>query len=229
MLEDTANILGEFTRGHNNATDTYRCLYRPLNDIPMSAVLASSDAAQRLYPQAYELYIHSVFYMYDDITDEELKQAISTAGQMNSRIMVDLKNIDRNSREYLKNELLKLLPITVILLILVTISSVSVSAISARRRLRDYAKYYVLGLQWRQCALVNLFQALAVGAAALVTACAGLIIAGVTGLSDVLMIIWNLPLFMSLFGVFALYMAFSMIMPLLMLRSSSPKALLQTE
>lgn len=228
VLEDTSKILYDFSRGENG-DDSYRCLYRTRNDISMPVVLASTDAMQRLYPQAYELYIHSVFFMYDDITDEELKQEMSTAGQMNARITLRLEDINRNSREYLKNELLKQLPVAVILLILVIISSISVSAIAARRRLRDYAKYYVLGLRWRQCALVNLYQALVIGSAALVIACAGLIAVGAAGFSDMFMIIWNAPLFLSLLGVLALYLAFSMIMPVLMLRSTTPKALLQAE
>lgn len=227
VLEDTSKILYDF---HNeNGEDSYRCLYRTRNDIQMPVVLASTDAMRRLYPQAHELYIHSVFFMYDDITDEELKREMSTAGQMNARITLSLDNINRHSLEYLKNELLKLLPVAVILLILVIISSISVSAIAARRRLRDYAKYYVLGLRWRQCALVNFFQALVTGAAALAVACAGLIAVGAAGLSDMFMIIWNAQLFMSLLAVLAMYLAFSMIMPVLMLRSTTPKALLQAE
>lgn len=228
VLEDTAKILYDFQRKSSD-DDSYRCLYRTQNDILMPVVLASTDAMNRLYPQADELYIHSVFFMYDDITDEELKQEMSTAGQMNARITLRLEDINRSSREYLKNELLKLLPVALILLILVIISSVSVSAIAARRRLRDYAKYYVLGLRWRQCALVNLYQSLVIGAAALVIACAGLIAVGAAGLSDIFMIIWNAQLFVSLLGVLALYLVFSMIMPMLMLRSVTPKALLQAE
>lgn len=228
VLEDTSRILFDYYY-FENEDNSYRCLYRTLNDIYMPVVLASTDAMNRLYSQVDEMYIHSVFFMYDDITDEELKQEMSTAGQMNARITLGLDYINKNSLEYLKNELLKLLPVAVILLILVIISSISVSAIATRRRLRDYAKYYVLGLRWRQCALVNFFQALVIGAAALVIACAWLIIVGTTGLSDTIMIIWNAQLFMSLLGVLALYLAFSMIMPMLMLRSTTPKALLQSE
>lgn len=227
VLEDTSKILYDFHS--ENGDNSYRCLYRTRNDIQMPVVLASTDAMRRLYPQAHELYIHSVFFMYGDVTDEELKREMSTAGQMNARITLSLDNINQHSLEYLKNELLKLLPIAIILLMLVIISSISVSAIAARRRLRDYAKYYVLGLRWRQCALVNFFQALVTGVVALAIACAGLIAVGAAGLSDMFMIIWNVQLFMSLLGVLAMYLAFSMIMPVLMLRSTTPKALLQAE
>lgn len=228
VLEDTAKVLGEPRYG-KDIEDSYRRLYRSADDFGMPAVMASTDAVQRICPQASALFICSAFFMYDDVTAEDLKQDMRLTGQMNGQEILSLEELNQNSRAYLKKELLKLLPVTVILFILVIISSISVSAISARQRLRDYAKYYVLGLQWRQCALVNLFQALTVGAAALVIAFAGLVTIGATELSDTFMIIWNVPLFLSLLGVLALYLAFSMIMPLLMLRSTTPKALLQTE
>lgn len=229
VMEDNANVLGK-TNNRDVTGDTHRYFYRRLDDLQSPVVLTSKDALERFYPQGSEfLSFHTVFFMYDDISDEELSEAISAANDTNTELMLKLDHINQDSLEYLKNELLKLLPITVVLLILVIISSISVSAIAARSRLKDYAKYYVLGLEWRRCALVNFFQALVIAAAALIFACAGLIVIGGTALAETFMIIWNAPLFISLLSVTALYLAFSMIMPMFMLRSESPKALLQAE
>lgn len=229
VMEDNANVLGK-TNSRDTTGDTHRYFYRRLNELQSPVVLTSKDALERFYPQGAELLsFDMVFFMYDDISDEELSDAMLAAGDTNVRITLRLDNINQNSRDYLKNELLKLLPITAVLLILVIISSISVSAIAARSRLKDYAKYYVLGLEWRRCVMVNFFQALVIAAASLVLACAGLIVIGGTALAETFMIIWNAPLFISLFAVLALYLAFSMIMPMFMLRSVSPKALLQAE
>lgn len=225
VLEDDAKILGDLN--HRDQTgDTYRFLYRKLNDFGMPVILASENTLKKVYPEDNELFMAAAYFEYDNASDDELIEALRTAGKMGSNVSLTLGELNENSREYLHSELMKLLPIVIILLILVTVSAVSVSAISARRRLRDYAKYYLLGLQWRQCALVNLLQSLAIGAAALVIACAGLSVIGTTALSKQFMIIRNAPLVLALLGILAVYLAFSMIMPLLMLRSTSPKELL---
>lgn len=228
VLDDDAKILGE-TGNRLKSGDTYSYLYRPLNDLSNSYFIASDDVIRELYPSAFELYTISAFYFYDDVSDEFLSDAMKTAASMNAGVSLSLEEINKNSKEYLRAELMKLLPIVIILLILTTVSSISTSALSARRRLKDYAKYYVLGLQWRQCALVNLLQSLIIGAAALLIACAGLSVIGVISLSETFMIIWNVPMLLTLPGILTIYLAFSMIMPLLMLRSTTPKTLLQTE
>ena len=144
-------------------------------------------------------------------------------------MVISLSDMNANSLAYLREQLLQLLPIVVVLMILVIVSAVSVSAISARQRLNDYAKFYILGLRWKQCAMVYFLQALTTGAAALVITALVLLVAGLTPISQSIMIIWNPWLMLSLIGILALYLVFSMIMPLLMIGVTTPKSLLQSE
>lgn len=137
--------------------------------------------------------------------------------------------MNANSTAYLQEQLFQLLPIVIVLLILVIVSSVSVSAISARQRLNDYAKFYILGLRWRQCAAVNFFQSLVMCAAALIISAVLFAAAKLTPLSDTIMIIVNPWLVCSLFGILIFYLIFSMIMPLLMIGTTTPKQLLQEQ
>lgn len=230
VLREDAKLLGE--RGSGEGGFSYRNLYRPLynNSINSFAFFMSESVLKKLYPSAYELPMQAVFYTYgDDIPDEIIEEAMHTAASMNADEILRLETINKNSKAYLWNELKKLLPIVISLLILTIISSISSSAISTRRRLKDYAKYYVIGLKWQQCALVNFFQALTVGATALLISCAGLIVIGSTTLSETFFVTWNVPLLLTLLGIFAFHLVYSMIMPLLMLRSTTPKALLQAE
>lgn len=233
IVEDDADIFG-FHRPRTTSEDTFRYLYNTTkSDINhgdgLPAIIASESSAERLYP-GIELVFTDAFFIYDDDTPNEvIKEKAMTAGQHNGRIILNLETLNENSKAYLRVELLKLLPIVIMLLILVVVSSVSVSAIATRRRLKDYAKYYVLGLRWQQCAVVNLFQALITGAAALVISIAALFVVSLTPLSQTITIIFNAGLVLSLIGILALYLVFSMIMPLLMLRSTTPKALLQAE
>lgn len=233
IVEDDADIFG-FHRPRLSTEDTFRYLYNTTksqyeNQEGGIAIITSESSAERLYP-GVELNFADAFFIYDDNTpDEVIKEKAMIAGQHNGRIILNLETLNENSKAYLRVELLKLLPIVIMLLILVVVSSVSVSAIATRRRLKDYAKYYVLGLQWKQCAVVNLLQALITGAAALMISIAALFIASLTPLSQTITIIFNAGLVLSLLGILALYLVFSMIMPLLMLRSTTPKALLQAE
>lgn len=167
--------------------------------------------------------------MYGDASEDVIEEAIKTAESMRATEILRLELINKNSKSYLRDELLKLLPIVIMLLILVIVSSVSISAIATRRRLKDYAKYYVLGLQWKQCAVVNLFQALITGTAALLISISALFAVSLTPLSQTITIIVNSWLVFTLLGILALYLIFSMIMPLLMLCATTPKALLQSE
>lgn len=227
VLEDDAKILG-WLSNREISGDTYRFLYSSLADLDQNFI-ASYSVVNKLYPKAYELCITNAFFFYDDATDEELKDAMKTSANMNGLLSLSLEDVNENSKEYLRAELMKLLPIVVILLILTLVSSISTSAISARRRLKDYARYYVIGLRWNQCAVVNLLQALTTGTAALVITVAGLIVISFTALSETFMIIWNAPMVLTLLGLLAVYLVFSMIMPLIMLKSVTPKALLQSE
>lgn len=215
--------------GKQDYPKTYRSLYDSFdvkNDDGNPPMLLSESALQRLSPETRTMIIGAVFdFGGTNIPlQEALKRTAQTGGYTTA-----LEKINAASKEYIRIELMKLLPIVVVLMVLTVVSAVSVSAIAARRRLRDYAKYYVLGLRWRQCALVNLFQTLIIGSAALVFAAAGLTVIAATPLSDSFMVIANGWVFLAIFGVFALYLAFSMIMPLIMLNSATPKELLQTE
>lgn len=75
--------------------------------------------------------------------------------------------------------------------------------------------------------MVNFFQSLIISAAALVISVVLLAAARLTPLSDSIMIIINPWLALALLGILALYLVFSMIMPLLMIGTTTPKQLLQ--
>lgn len=217
-------------RDKHDHPKTYRSLYDSFdvkNDDGNPPMLLSESALQRLYPKVRTMIVCAVFDFGE--TDAGLSEGLKKAAQTGCVNAAELQKINAASREYIRAELMKLLPIVVVLMVLTVVSAVSVSAIAARRRLRDYAKYYVLGLRWRQCALVNLFQTLITGAAALVIAATAVTVIGATPLSETFMVTANGWVLLAVIAVFALYLIFSMIMPLIMLNSATPKELLQAE
>lgn len=231
ILKDGTEILGR-ERNREEYGDNYRLMYEPyyleIEEGNNPVMLASSSALNRLYPNI-DATMDSAFFLYDDMTEEETAQMLRNAAGLSPFITIQLSEMNANSKAYLREQLLQLLPIVVVLLILVIVSSVSVSAISARQRLNDYAKFYILGLRWKQCAAVNLFQSLVVSTAALAISVVLLAAAKLTPLSDTIMIIINPWLALALLGILALYLVFSMIMPLLMIGTSTPKQLLQEQ
>ena len=190
ILKDGTEILGR-ERNREEYGDNYRLMYEPyyieLEEGNNPVMLASSSALNRLYPNI-DATMDSAFFMYDDMTEEETARVLRNAAQLSPIITIQLSEMNANSKAYLREQLLQLLPLVVVLLILVIVSSVSVSAISARQRLTDYAKFYILGLRWRQCAAVNLMQSLVTSAAALVISIVLLAAAKLSPLSDTIMI-----------------------------------------
>lgn len=231
ILKEGAEILGR-ERSRTEADDNYRIMYKPYyvkkGTERNPLFLASAGAAQRLYPDV-ELLMDTVFYLYDNLSETETEQALRDVVRLNSTYTIPLDKMNSNSKTYLKEQLLQLLPIAVVLLILVIVSAISVSAISARQRLGDYAKFYLLGLRWKQCAAVNFFQALIIAAAAVVVSAVFLAAAKLTQLSENIMIIINPQLALSVVTIILLYLVFSMIMPLLMIGAATPKQLLQEQ
>lgn len=230
ILEDGTEILGR-ERSREEYGDTYRLMYEPyyleIEEGHNPVILASLSALNRLYPEV-EATMDSAFILYGNMTDEEMAKTLKFAAQLSPLMTIQLSEMNANSMAYLQEQLLQLLPIVIVLLILVIVSSISVSAISARQRLNDYAKFYILGLRWRQCAAVNFFQSLMMSAAALVISLVLLAASKLTMLSDTIMIIINPWLAFALLGILALYLVFSMIMPLLMIGATTPKQLLHT-
>lgn len=225
ILDEGAEVYGMISN-FDGDSGTYRQLYRSFyperEEAPV--MLFSHSALSRRECTAF---ITKAFITYNETTYDNAaaREQLSKAGGST----VSLDKMYENSRAYLQEELLKLLPIVVVLMILVLVSGVSISALSTRRRLKDYAKYYVVGLRWGQCVLVNLFQSLITAVAAAVASVAALFIAQYTALADMIMIFWNGWVVLAMIGVMALYLLFSMIMPTIMLKSVTPKQLLTAE
>ena len=233
IVEKSSDVFG-YNLSRDISNDTYRFMYNTHNShnhdrLDSPTMLASAEVFDRLYPEVESRITSAIFTYKNGTTDEFIKEDSRRAGQYGAIIIINLEEMNANSKKYLRDELLKLMPVIAVLLVLVIISAVSVSAIAARRRLKDYAKYYLLGLQWKQCALVSFLQALITSVAALLVSIAVLWVISFTTLSGVVTVLVNMRLFLALLGILALYLVFSMIMPLMMLQSSTPKELLQSE
>lgn len=132
----------------------------------------------------------------------------------------------KNATAYLWEKAEIFLPIVIILFILASVSSISSSALIVRKSLKNYALYYIIGLQWKHCSLVNLLYSIISLAIAAVAGLAVLIILPHTRLGDMVNIIWSSYIIGAFAILIILQLLISMIMPLIIIGKNTPKQIL---
>lgn len=162
----------------------------------------------------------------DDTSKEEIEQKQQQLSSYGNVVSFSLTEIKENSMHYLYEQMQNLFPIIVVLFILVAVSSISSSALSTRRRLKDYAVYYMNGLQWKHCTVINFIQSALISILSVLVAFGVLFNIQFTTFQDDLKIIWNPYLFASMGGLVVLYLIISMIMPMIIIGKNTPKQIL---
>ena len=192
------------------------------NDCPLMLFSYSQLKARNVFQS-----INCAFIKYKDGTSfetmlDDQKKITRLGGVFSAR----LSEVNENSISYFKVQILNFLPIIIVVLILTLVSSISITALSTRRRLHDYGIYYLCGLKWKSCCLVNLFWALAVESAAVIAAAMFITFSGrlpLLGKITVVPNIWTLP---AVAAVLMIFTAGSMLMPLIIIGNSTPKEIL---
>ena len=134
-----------------------------------------------------------------------------------------------NSRAYLYSEVYKLLPVIVMLMILVMVSSISSTAISTRKRLRDYAVFSLSGLPWSKCIVINLMQSLMTAGGAVLLAAIGGIVLRFTPLRETFYVSFGIWQILICGVLILLYLLVSLLMPWVMLRKNTVREILKTQ
>ena len=230
ILRDNAEIFGMFRPRKDESDGIYRLVSDSysfgIEGKPL--MLFSYSTLERLEPSPLQSIYSSVLLSYPNGTSSEtLKKDQQTLNRLGCAMSINLQTMNVNSKQYLYYEMYRLLPIVAVLIVLVLVSSVSSSALSTRRRLRDYAIFYLNGLQWKQCMAVNLLQALLTGGAALLLTICGITVVRFSPLSDTFRILWNGWVVVVLTGMILVYLLFSMLMPVMMLYSTTPARFLK--
>lgn len=230
VLRDNAEVFGLFRSRNDESDEIYRLLYDSysfgIEGKPL--MLFSYSTLERLEPSPLQSIYSSVLLSYpNDTSSETMKKDQQTLNRLGCVMSIDLQTMDVNSKHYLYYEMYRLLPIVAVLMVLVLVSSISSSALSTRRRLRDYAIFYLNGLQWKQCMVVNLLQAFLTGAAAVLLTICGVAVVRFSTLSDTFRILWNGWVVVVLAGMLLVYLLLSMLMPVMMLYSTTPARILK--
>ena len=118
-----------------------------------SEYLAQLDDGPEVIQGVYGSYL--VTYP-ENYTAQQITQEQQKLSQFGSVFSISFDEMRPNNMQSLFEPAYYLLPIILVLTILTAVGCISSSALTTRRRLRNYAIYYVNGLQWKQCIFINL-------------------------------------------------------------------------
>jgi len=159
ILSEDAKIIG-FTASKNEMSDcrsTFMNYNYEIEEKPLFIFNQSELSVRNIVMQLDG----PVFVTYDEsVSDYIIRENHSIIKMMMTLNITPLNEMKSNSMKYIFSQMFTLFPILICILILTLVGAVSVSALSAKRQLKNYAVYYICGLKWKQCSMVNLYSSL---------------------------------------------------------------------
>lgn len=120
-----------------------------------------------------------------------------------------------------------LLPILISILIMTLVSAISVSALSTKRQLKNYAVYYICGLKWKQCSLINLVSCTSIAFISIIIAGFCTIVLKNTFFSESVLELGILQIFICI-NISFLYIVLSALLPLKIIKNNTPREVLKS-
>ena len=227
VLKDKASVASYFI--NVGTPKSYRDIYEVFSDSfeDRDWLLTRKEDVAACYGGRGPAY-GAMFVFCDDMDEAafaDVKNEIAAAWNIDA---TELTKVYDNSMQYIYEQMYTLLPIAVCIFILTIISTVSISAIYTKRQLRNYAIFYICGARWRTCALRSLKNSAITCGVASILAAAVLIVGKMTFFENTVINfgLWHIAVCAV---VIVLYLALSMIMPLMIIGSNQPREVLKEE
>jgi len=134
----------------------------------------------------------------------------------------------KNSLDYIFQQIYILLPILICILILTLVSAISVSALSAKRQLKNYAVYYICGLKWKQCALINFYSSLISVLISFVLSIISIIVIIITDSFGETVIELGMWQILSCILIMTIYVLLSVLLPISIIGNNTPNQVLRS-
>lgn len=228
VLQDNSRQPGGF--GRHEEGENFNLFFQPYSyeteETPLmlfSSEYLKTQADGRI---VLALFSGSIITYPDDTEDEVIEKDIVTLSDMGCLFSMKLEDMEINNQRYLYEQLYNFLPIILTLLIMIMVSSISTTALSTRRRLKDYTVYYITGLRWRQCAWINFIQSVMISGASVVLSFFIVLVIKTMCLSETITILWGGWTAVFVTGMILVYLLFSMLMPVIIIGRNSPKQIL---
>ena len=227
VLKDKASVASYFI--NVGTPKSYRDIYEVFSDSfeDRDWLLTRTEDVVACYGAHAPAY-GAMFVFCDDMDEAafaDVKNKISAAWDVDA---TELTKVYDNSMQYIYEQMYTLLPIAMCIFILTIVSTVSISAIYTKRKLRNYAIFYICGARWRTCALRSLKNSAITCGIASILAAAVLIIGKLTFFENTVINfgLWHIAVCAV---VIVLYLLLSMIMPLMIIGSNQPREVLKEE
>lgn len=227
LLKKDARVPGQFGANDGPQANTFELFYSTAEDERNDGfvLLRESDLSGDMFRPYFGTVLISFKNSPTEAQREEYRRLLAESG---SSFTLDNDQLMSQSRRYLSERIYELLPLIVILGIMAFVGSISTSALSTRQQLRDSAVFALCGLPFGRSVVIGAIQSLmclavsgAVSAAAVATL-RQLYPDRLYALPDA-RVLWGT-------GAIALmFMAVSLIMPVIILYRSSVRELLRRD
>ncbi len=229
MLNNNAKIAGisGFFGNEFNDKLNYNSFYGTYNvEFEENPLLIVSKNMKNI---GYNVSYPALIKYSDDITEKEIEEnhKILSSIQQGFLLGENMEVIRENSKADLFREMLTLLPIIISVISLTIISSISVSALSTKKQLRNYTIYYICGSRWKNCVLINACQSLITIAYATLGTIVTIAVIIRTGLSEKFIFTINPTTIFFSSLILIVYFLISMILPVLIIRKTTPVTILK--
>ena len=129
---------------------------------------------------------------------------------------------------YITNQLSMLAPVLLCILCLTCMSFVSGSAIITKRNMHDFGVYFICGVRWNRCMLLQLYNSVLISLISLVSSILLVLICGrLAILRDTVITLGGWQLLSSLV-LLTLNLVVSVLLPVAILRRTTPNQILKT-
>ena len=192
----------------------------PLIILPQSALDTSIVNTQ----------LHGPFMIsYPEDVSEQLKEENQAyLGKMTTLCRITFSDLYRNSMTFIFEQCKTISPILIAVLIMTLVSTMSVNALSVKRQLYHYAVYYICGLQWKYCVLINFMTSLYLSIISLLLTIILLIGSLHTVWIQESVISFGAWQMLLCFLVMQLCVGFSIILPVHLLHGNTPNMILRS-
>lgn len=148
-------------------------------------------------------------------------------GALEGGTSVTFKSIREKSMDYISVELYKILPIIICVLIITLLTTMCLAAISTYSQTRVYGIYYLCGLRWKSCAMINALAAFMNSLASIVLAALVFVVGNASGLLSSTVIEFGLPQIGFCLLIILISITVSVALPLFILTRVSPTSVMK--
>lgn len=151
-------------QSRQNDLPDFRDLYTTVNRNENIMMIVPKASIESTGCKIYS-YGNLIIRLKDSTSEERITELEFYLRDYGRTFMLD--DFKENSMVYINGQLIKLVPMLICIIILVIVSSVSASALTVKKRLKDYGIYYICGSKWNSCVFIgligNLFTAVMAG------------------------------------------------------------------